>query len=121
MRIRTLLLPLIAATTLACTGPAGNEIEGTWRAPNQVPGASFTLNLSERAGSVSGTGAYSIEAGQSGTIVVAGGYTAPKANLTFNYSDGRSATYVATLDSGRMAGVETFGDGTTDSLVLNRQ
>lgn len=121
MRISTLLLPLIAAAALGCTGPAGNEIQGTWTAPNQVPGASFTLTLAERAGSVSGTGAYAIEAGRSGTLVVTGGYSAPKATLTFNYSDGRTATYTATLDGGRMTGTEKFGDGTTVNLVLNRQ
>ncbi len=120
MRIPTVLLPLIALAALACGGPPGNEIEGTWVEPHTVPGASFTLILSERAGSVSGTGAYSMEAGPSGTLVVTGGYTTPRATLTFNYSDGRTATYTAILEDGRMRGVETFATGTTDSLVLNR-
>jgi hypothetical protein len=112
---RLLLLACIAG----CLARPSSEIQGTWSTSTPASGTSLVLTLSERAGSVSGTGAYT-DGGRHGTLVVTGGYESPRATFTFNLSDGTSAAFTATIDSGRMRAVERFADGRRDTVTLTR-
>jgi hypothetical protein len=115
-RVATCAL-LVACTT--ATEPPG-DLTGTWRAPFTIPGSAFSVDLTQQGRTISGTGAYSIEAGLSGTLQVAGSYTPPQIALQITYDYGAVWTFEGRVSDGHMAGVERNG-GFSDSLNLIRQ
>jgi hypothetical protein len=70
---------------------------------------------------VSGAGAYS-DTGRIGVLAIAGSYLPPAAVLTFNYDNGDTALYTATVpDDGHMNGRLTYRNGTSLDLAFVRQ
>lgn len=101
---------LAAASLFLLVGCGGDDspppaVDGTWAAPTVVVGASTTMSLVSQQSSVTGTGAYTIEAGPSGTFTVSGMYKPPELSLVLHYDNGRVASYSATLtDASHMNG-----------------
>jgi hypothetical protein len=77
-------------------GPTGS-ISGTWAAPNEIPGSSFILVLTQDGTSVTGTGSWSGEACCQGTMQVAGSFSrgiyGTRVDLSLHYDDGRVRSY----------------------------
>ena len=123
--MRKLLLILCVLPFLyACGGGAAPppSIDGKWSAVSQVVGSNLTLQLGSQNGSVVGAGAYTLEAGSSGVLAIAGTYQPPIAALSFTYDNGKSAVYAATVsDASHMSGKLKYQDGTTVDLSFVRQ
>jgi hypothetical protein len=118
-------LASLALASLVC-GCAGGDVsppsvDGTWSATSQGVGNSLTLRLSTQETVVSGAGAYS-DTGRIGVLAIAGSYLPPAAVLTFNYDNGDTALYTATVpDDGHMNGRLTYRNGTSLDLAFVRQ
>lgn len=123
MRHRLLSLAL-AAVVGACGG--GDDapppsIDGTWGATSQGAGNSLTLRLNSQGTTVSGAGAYA-DAGRIGVLAVAGTYQPPAVVLTFNYDNGDTALYTATIpDADHMNGRLTVQGRASTALDFVRQ
>ena len=115
----------VVALLCACGGvgdapPA--TIDGTWDAVAQVVGSSLTLHLTSQNATVVGAGTYTLEAGGSGVLAVAGTYQAPVVALSFSYDNGDTAVYAAAAsDATHMSGRITYKDGTSKDLAMVRQ
>ncbi|MGZ5194004.1 MAG: hypothetical protein ACXWJM_01095 [Ramlibacter sp.] len=121
-----LLLILGVLPFLCACGGGGDapppSIDGKWSAVSQAVGSSLTLQLTSQNGTVAGAGAYTVEAGASGVLAIAGTYQPPVAALSFTYDNGNSAVYAATLtDASHMSGKLRYQDGTTVDLPFVRQ
>jgi hypothetical protein len=123
--MRKLLLILgVLPFLCACGGGAAPppSIDGKWSAVSQVVGSGLTLQLGSQNGTVVGAGTYTLEAGPSGLLTIAGTYQPPIAALSFTYDNGKSAVYAATVsDANHMSGKLRYQDGTTVDLTLVRQ
>ena len=79
MRRISLLLTAVTVA-VACSGttvsaPADHDVQGSWQRDESggfTPGSSYALTLNESGGRVTGTGAFTIEAGAPGTLAVNG-------------------------------------------------
>lgn len=125
-QLRQRLSSVIGITCLVCACGGGDtpvpSIDGTWSATAQVAGSSLTVKLSTQDSVVSGAGVYSIAAGRTGVLAVAGTYQPPVALLTFEYDSGDTALFAATAaDGSHMNGKLTYQDGTSVDLGLVRQ
>lgn len=107
-------IPIILLCAVACadgTGPvlapcastpdASQDLCGNWAAIRLVPGASLQLDIRLHGDSLFGTGAYSLEAGRSGTLSVTGHYTAPAVTMTLSYDYGATAVFTGQVTAGQ--------------------
>jgi hypothetical protein len=118
--MRPVRLVLVIAL-LGCTDQSVQTLSGVWRAENQFPGSSIVLTIAERDTTISGGGTYSIEAGRSGTLQVAGSLRQSQIRLTLAYDYGQSARYSGTLqDNTHMTGTMTWTSGSQTSLAFSR-
>jgi hypothetical protein len=87
----------LAASASACrhgdavTVPhtVAEDLSGTWAESYHLPGVSTVITLAAADSSITGTGTYTIEAGQPGTIAVTGVISADKTvDLDLTRSDG---------------------------------
>jgi hypothetical protein len=92
-------------------GPAtGSVLAGQWSQDNTVLGSSLSLSLSVSDTVVTGTGAYTIEAGRPGTLTVSGVATPTHVSLDFTYDSGALAHFDGTLPVGAvLAGAIKYG------------
>jgi hypothetical protein len=121
--MRRLLVWLPLTALLSCTDELAPALtlNGTWLASHVE--SSTVLTLTQLGTSVTGSGTYwRFINPPSGTLAVTGSYTRPQVTLSFRYDDGRTSQYTAVVEgSGRMAGLEVFSGGGSDSLVFARQ
>ena len=117
---RVLFLAIVLA---GCGEPAAPpaDLSGAWAERISVPGAGFGFTLTQVGDSVSGTGTYAIEAGQSGTLAVRGRYVRPEVELQIAQDSRTPFTFVGVVQGGRMSGIATDSVGQTRGLTLVRQ
>jgi hypothetical protein len=83
----------LAAGALGCgadsTGvqTVATHLRGTWAEPNEVPGSSLSMVLTTQDTVVTGTGAYTNEAGPSGTTTIAGTVAGATINLDVTFDN----------------------------------
>jgi len=63
------------------------HLRGTWAEPNEVPGSSLSMVLATQDTVVTGAGAYSVEAGPSGTTTVTGTVSGATINLDVTFDN----------------------------------
>jgi hypothetical protein len=89
--LRFLAALTLAAGALGCgadsTGvqTVATHLRGTWAVPNEFPGSSLSMVLTTQDTVVTGTGAYSNEAGPSGTTTVSGTVSGATINLDVTF------------------------------------
>jgi len=125
MRLMRHVLLTLSLALLACSCGGSDtpppSVDGTWSATSQGAGNSLTLRLTTQDAVVSGAGAYS-QAGRIGVLAIAGTYQPPAVVLTFNYDNGDTALYTASLpDGSHMDGRLTYQNGTSLDLAFVRQ
>src|SRR6187397_1643432 len=81
------------------TGPltVAEQLRGTWAESGRASGASTVVTLAVADTTITGTGTYTIEAGQSGTIVVAGMVSGTTVDFDLARSDGWIAHFRGTF------------------------
>jgi hypothetical protein len=126
MRLMRDFLSSLCLALLVCACGGGDDtppptLDGTWSATAQGAGNSLTLRLTTQDAVVSGAGGY-IQTGRIGVVAIAGTYQPPVAALTFNYDNGDTALYTASLpDGGHMNGRLTYQNGASLDLDFVRQ
>ena len=117
------LLTVGALLSLSCKDASAplTDLSGTWAARYSVPGSSFQFTLSQTADSLSGAGAYAIEAGRAGTLELAGTYTPPSVQLSIRYDFGVRSTFSGQVEGARMVGVIADSTGQTWSASFSKQ
>jgi hypothetical protein len=110
------LLPLSCTSSLA---PAA-DVQGTWAADFNVPGASLVLDLKQSQAVIQGTGNYAIEAGRAGTLEVSGSYSRPTITLIIGFDYGRTETYTGTVLGSHMRGMVADSAGRQSALSFTR-
>lgn len=122
--MRTPYFVIIGLLSLNCSNslaPAA-DVQGTWAADFNVPGASLVLDLTQTNGAVAGTGTYAIEAGRAGNLQILGTYARPAITLSLTYDYGSTATYAGTvLDSQHMSGRIADSAGRQSTLAFTRR
>ncbi len=96
MRMRTLRITAIVAAFVALSScsadvavpTVANRLNGDWSQSQQVPGSGLHFHLVVVDSTITGTGTYSIEAGQGGTVSVTGVTTGGRIKLTIVRSIG---------------------------------
>lgn len=112
------VLPLSCTSSLA---PAA-DVQGTWAADLNVPGASLVLDLTQSQAVVQGTGSYAIEAGRAGTLAASGSYARPTITLIISFDYGHTETYTGTvLDAQHMRGIVADSAGHESTLSFTRR
>ena len=115
---------LVIGLLLSCTdglGPAA-DVQGTWDAEFNIPGAALVLDLSQSDSTVTGSGTYAIEAGRSGTVQEIGNYSRPAISLRITYDYGRAETFTGTvLNPQHMVGTVSDSAGHTSALSFTRR
>lgn len=112
------LLPLSCTSSLA---PA-SDVQGTWVADFNLPGASLVLDLKQSQALIQGTGSYAIEAGRVGTLEVSGSYPRPTITLVMSFDYGHTETYTGTVrDSQHMSGIVADSAGHESTLSFTRR
>jgi hypothetical protein len=121
-------LCIVSSAALVLGGCGGDStsnsvsVDGTWNGKGMVIGSSLSVVLSSQNTTLSGTGSYHMEAGQSGTLTVAGSYQYPQVSLSLNYDNGTTATFSGALSSStEMDGTLTYASGSTTSISFVRQ
>ena len=126
-------LPCLVFLALGCTdgtapvlGPCPaatasfSDLCGTWAAEGLVTGSSLILNIRLHDDTISGTGTYSIEAGRSGVLRLAGGYDPPNITLTLRYDYGYVANFSGTVTGARqITGTLSDASGHAAPLTLS--
>jgi hypothetical protein len=102
LAVTSALVALISAcsadTLLSAHGTVAEQLRGTWAQAFSIPGASTVITLAVADTTVSGTGTYTIEAGQPGTIVITGMVSGGSTiDLDLSRSDGWIAHFRGTL------------------------
>lgn len=124
MRIAMFALGLLLLLA-GCGGNApspGTNIAGSWATTSSIPGSGTQMTLRQNGSSVFGTGTYQIEAGRSGTIVVAGDVVGSNISLTLTYDTGAVATYQgAAPDANHLSGLVSQAGYADYTLTLTRQ
>lgn len=112
------LLPLACNNDLAAPG----ELQGTWAAEFNLPGASLVLDITQVDPTVAGRGTYAIEAGRAGTLHLSGSYTRPTISLTIERDYGLRETYTGTvIDSHHIRGAIADSTGRAYPLTFTRR
>ena len=112
------LLSLNCRNGLAPTG----DVQGTWVADFNLPGANLVLSLAQLHDSVAGHGTYQIEAGRAGTVRVDGAYDRPNITLAIHYDYGLTENYTgAVVDSQHMSGMLGDSSGHAFALAFTRR
>ena len=117
--MRRLLFPVCFLLLAACGG--GGEtpltLNGTWDATSLPVGNAIKFVLTEQATKVAGAGRYIIEAGPSGTLVVAGLHSGGVVTLEIAYDNGIKATFAGAMqDPTHMAGVLAYQGASTSKV-----
>jgi hypothetical protein len=117
------LLTVLALLSFSCRDASAplTDLSGSWAAPYSVPGSSLQFTLSQTADSLSGAGAYSIEAGRAGTLELTGAYTRPSVRLSIRYDFGSRFTFSGRVEGARMVGVIADSTGHTWSASFRKQ
>ena len=114
-----ILLLCFSLFSLACSNalaPPG-DVQGTWAATFNLPGASLVLEITQGGRTIAGGGTYAIEAGRAGTLQISGSYTRPSIAVTIQRDYGLTQIFSGTvLDSRHMTG--TIADSTGRSVAL---
>ena len=99
------------------------DLSGKWATVGGLAGTGTQLTLNEYLTSVTGSGAYQIEAGAPGTIIVTGSASSNQFSLTLVYSNGITGVYSGQMsDANHMNGTVTpSGVSTPYTLNLVRQ
>ena len=122
--VRSAILLMIGLLSLSCTdglGPAA-DVQGTWDADFNIPGAALVLDLNQSDSTVTGSGTYAIEAGRSGTVQEIGSYSRPAISLRITYDYGRAETFTGTvLNAQHMFGTVSDSAGHTSALSFTRR
>jgi hypothetical protein len=114
-------LSVLVIVLLGCMDQSVQTLNGVWRADNQVPGSRIMLAIAERDTTISGSGTYSIEAGRSGTLRIAGSLRESQIRLTLTYDYGQTARYSGTvLDNTHMTGTVAWSSGFENPLAFSR-
>jgi hypothetical protein len=116
----------LAASAVACsaddvTGPrtVAEQLRGTWAESARVPGSSTVITLAVADTTITGTGTYTIEAGQPGTIVVTGMITGGvTVDLQLVRSDGWMGYFRGTLASPDSLSGFSWGHSTNTTLAV---
>ena len=120
--MRRALLVLPAALLLACADEAGpaSDLTGRWTA--QQVEASEVLDLVQRGRLLSGAGTYyRFINPPSSTFTVTGTYDRPDVVLSIHYDTGQTTTFQGVVAGpSRLAGVETYPGGGSDTLAFQR-
>ena len=115
---------VIGLLSLSCTNsflPAA-DVQGTWAADFNIPGAALVLDLTQNDSAVTGTGTYAIEAGRSGALRAVGTYARPAISLRITYDYGRTETFAGfVLDAQHMTGSVSDSVGHTSTLSFTRR
>ena len=117
---KRLMAAVVVAGLVACNhgspdavGPAkltSASLDGTWSQVVTSPGDSLTLRLMTSDTTVTGSGAYSIDVGGTGTLTVTGTISAPRVALDLVFDSTIGAHIDATLSSAdSLAGTITYG------------
>jgi hypothetical protein len=94
----------------------GAGLNGTWQEVVSFPGISTTLHLAVSDTVVTGTGAYTIEAGRPGTIIVSGAISGSVVNLDLARSDSTTQHFRGTFTApDLLTGISWFQDPVSDS------
>ena len=120
MRASLVLLAFLSLSCKSASAPL-TDLSGTWAAPYSGPGSSFQFTLSQAADSLSGAGAYVIEAGRVGTLDLAGTYTLPSVQLSIRYDFGLRLTFAGHVEGARMIGEMADSTGRTWFASFNKQ
>jgi hypothetical protein len=123
MRPKILLLSF-GFLSLACNNDLAlpGDLQGTWAADFDVPGASLVLNITLADRTIAGDGTYAIEAGRAGTLHVSGSYDRPGISMTIERDYGLAQTYTGTvLDSRHMTGTLADSAGRTVGVTFIRR
>lgn len=80
---------------------SGTALDGTWHAVPTVPGSSVVVTLTGLFDTVEGTGTFSREAGNAGTIDVTGSVRASMIVLHLEYSDRSVYDFTGTMPDPR--------------------
>ena len=122
--MRSTFLFVLGLFSLSCSsslGPAA-DVQGTWAANVNAPGASLVLDLTQTDGAVEGTGTYTIEAGRAGNLQVLGTYARPGITLSLTFDYGSTETYAGSvLDSRHMSGQISDSAGHVTTLTFTRR
>lgn len=104
MRKTFLLLGLLFLGCRNSTAPQV-DIQGTWSEDGNVPGASLVITISETDGTLQGSGTYTIEAGQPGTLQLTGTHSGRNVTLVLTFDTDLVETWNGTIqDSSHMTG-----------------
>jgi hypothetical protein len=123
MRPKILLLSF-GFLSLACNNDLAlpGDLQGTWAADFNLPGASLVLNITQTDRTIAGGGTYAIEAGRAGTLQVSGSYDRPSISLTIERDYGLKQIYTGTvLDSQHMTGTTADSTGRKVALTFIRR
>src|SRR3954471_17433167 len=119
-----ILLPLGCSSSTSV--PPG--LSGSWAAPFSVPGSGFGFTIDQVADSLHGSGAYSIQAGPSGTFLVSGAYAHSTVELVFTHDRGRGPEVftgqverLLTADLVQMVGTVTDTAGHSYSTTYSKR
>ncbi len=119
-------LTLCFAAVIGCCASGGGgvppvSLDGRWNAFSDGLGSTLTMTLSSRGALVSGTGTYRVGAIRTGSVVIAGTYRAPSADLAITYDHGETVTFTAAVtDSDHMKGKLTYESGTVIDIEFVR-
>lgn len=122
MRSELLLMVTLLSSGCANSLSPAPDLQGTWAANFNIPGASLVLDLTQSDVTVSGSGTYAIEAGRNGILQVSGSYARPSVTLRIVFDYGRTETYAGTvLDTQHMRGTVSDSTGRQSPLSFTRR
>ena len=120
-KILFLFLSLLSIACSNALAPPG-DVQGTWAANFNLPGASLVLEITQGGRTIAGSGTYAIEAGRAGTLQISGSYTRPSIALTIQRDYGLTQTFSGTvLDSRHMTGTIADNTGRLVALTFTRR
>lgn len=120
--MRTILL-LLGLLSLGCrNGTAPQfDIQGTWSQDGNVPGASLVITIAESSGTLQGSGTYTIEAGQPGSLQVTGTHSGRNVTLALAFDTDLVETWNGTIqDASHMTGLVDRDPGGPVTMSFTR-
>ena len=98
---------------------SGTALDGTWHAVPTVPGSSVVVTLTGLLDTIEGTGTFSREAGDAGTINVSGSVHGSQVLLHLVYSDSSAYDFTGTMpDPQHLVGSVTMPDPQSGSIPI---
>jgi hypothetical protein len=122
MKLKFVLTAIVLATISTSCGSdsisgLAVQFNGTWSQIVDFPGVSTTLHLTVSDTTITGTGAYTIEAGMPGTIIVSGVISALQARFDLARSDGTTQHFLGSLTGpDLLSGISWYKDPVSESF-----